>query len=494
MSIHHLSLAKRIVIAVVAVILGAAALQVNCIPAVLHMDKHFIIANATVGIIKDAYAPITNSLALTQAAVESRTFRNQADFIDAVIERSAQHDITMTVENVNHLNESQLIQRVFNVLVVDSYTAFAGIYAQMSDTRFNYAGLYTVVLTESSSYQYETISRILQDCWARHITNVVVLVSIHPYAQTAIYTYFPYTRFHCEAVAPVILNYFSGAHFQTNLSVDFFPNKIRNMHACPLRLALYELVPHMFLHVSRFANGTVKKVLGIDGIDGITIQVLAERLNFTMNILLPPDNKGRGQLFANGTSGTGALGMLVRREVNMTIGAIGYSAQRLPYLTPSSSYYQSALLFAVPRGRNYTAFEKLFLPFQLTIWLGTGALFGLAAIIFAFLRCAGRNRFEFVVGAENRTPFLNMVVILLGDTLSISMPTRNFARYVLMVWMLACIVLRTAYQGAMFHLLQLPRTTQAIDQLGDLIAANYSLRTSPGLFYLFDNIPKARTQ
>lgn len=184
------------------------------------------IARATISIIHNAYVPVSSSLDVTRAtdlsAGSATGYHQQSGFINDVL-RSTSTSIAQTVETAASIGPHRL--RYFNVLFVDGYAAFRRIYERMSESCFDYTGMYTVVLTESSRYQYETITRILQDCWALNIINVVVLVSIHPQARTAVYTYFPFTRFHCEAVAPVILNYYVAEGFLYG-SVPFFPNKV----------------------------------------------------------------------------------------------------------------------------------------------------------------------------------------------------------------------------------------------------------------------------
>lgn len=116
-----------------------------------------------------------------------------------------------------------------------------------------------------------------------------------------------------------------------------------------------------------------------------------------------------------------------------------------------------------------------------------------AAIIFAILRCAGRQRLAFVFGVANHTPLLGLFAILLGATASPTLPTRNFARFVLVVWTLGCIVLRNSYQGALFHFMQTPMTTAPIGSISELVSHNYTLRMAPDLFALFDETSQLRS-
>lgn len=170
----------------------------------------------------------------------------------------------------------------------------------MTVEKFDYTGLYTIVLTEPVRNQFATISRILGDCWQLHITNVVLLVEIAVQRKTAIYTYFPFTRFHCETVSPVIINYFMADDTFFYPNSPLFPPKTHNMYKCPIYVASCENVP--FMMFSTLADGSFY----FDGIDGITLRVLSQRLNFKPIILIPPNDEYGGDIFKNGTM-TGSM-------------------------------------------------------------------------------------------------------------------------------------------------------------------------------------------
>lgn len=124
---------------------------------------------------------------------------------------------------------------------------------------------------------------VLEDCWSIYITNVIVLATIEIKTRTAIYTYFPYTIYHCESVAPIILNYFIHSSFL--YETDFFPSKLQNLYKCPLRVATIEEIPYMFLIPNK--NGSIYT----DGIDGILFRVLSQRLNFTPVLMIPSEEE-----------------------------------------------------------------------------------------------------------------------------------------------------------------------------------------------------------
>lgn len=177
-------------------------------------------------------------------------------------------------------------------------------------------------------------------------------------------------------------------------------------------------------------------------------------------------------------------------EVNFTIGLISYTAQRQRLLSASFPYYQSAIRFAVPRGKQFTAFQKLFMPFRYIIWTCLISLFAIGLCAIVALRFDLQRR-VFVVGAQNPTPYLNMIAVFLGVSMTV-LPRRNFARFLLTVWMMGCIVLRNAYQGSMFQFMSNSKSAPVVNSLDDMLANNYSLLVRKELFYLFDQIPKAK--
>lgn len=86
---------------------------------------------------------------------------------------------------------------------------------------------------------------------------------------------------------------------------------MNHLFGCPLRLATFELMPYMMLELLNDGN------YHMDGIDGIVIRVLSQRLNFTPVVMVPSVGSRWGEIFANGSGGTGAFGILLRGEVGI---------------------------------------------------------------------------------------------------------------------------------------------------------------------------------
>lgn len=131
-------------------------------------------------------------------------------------------------------------------------------------------------MTEHSDDCAETIKRILEDCWSLYIVNAIILTPTEDYETILMYTYFPYTREHCEKVKPIVYDYFENGTFVRNATI--FPEKFGNLFRCPLKIATYNYPPYVML--TERSNDTY-----IDGIEGVILRVISQRLNFTTLIV-----------------------------------------------------------------------------------------------------------------------------------------------------------------------------------------------------------------
>ena len=124
----------------------------------------------------------------------------------------------------------------------------------------------------------------------------------------------------------------------------------------------------------------------------------------------------------------------------------------------------------------YTSYEKLMLPFDLPTWIlllfTFGVTFGTILIINKLQKTA-RN---FVYGKKVDTPALNVVKIFFGIA-QVKLPTENFSRIILILFIYFCLVFRTCFQSKSFEFLTSePRRPPPIT-LKDLVAQNYTIYT-----------------
>lgn len=108
---------------------------------------------------------------------------------------------------------------------------------------------------------------------------------------------------------------------------------------------------------------------------------------------------------------------------------------------------------AVSTGEPYTSLEKLILPFDVSTWIVTGLFFSVGFITIIFIKHRTNILWQYVVFGPNvRSPSFNMIIAFFGQDQTI-LPRRSFARYLLMMFVMLCLVIRTGYQGVQFELL-----------------------------------------
>ncbi|KAL7030658.1 hypothetical protein ACKWTF_006742 [Chironomus riparius] len=134
----------------------------------------------------------------------------------------------------------------------------------------------------------------------------------------------------------------------------------------------------------------------------------------------------------------------------------------------------------IPGGQPYSAFEKLFQPFQLILWCSLLLTFAIGLVTITIINCQNEKIRNFVFGSKINTPYLNLYNILVNGFQDV-LPQRTFARYVLMIFMIFCLVLRTTYQGSLYQFLQSDGTKPNMETIDELMRHHY-------LFYIRETL------
>lgn len=165
----------------------------------------------------------------------------------------------------------------------------------------------------------------------------------------------------------------------------------------------------------------------------------------------------------------------------MTIGMYGTNTFRsITSLATTIPYYRVRIIFAIPRGRQVSNVEKLLLPFKYIIWCTIVSCFATGLLLILALQRSRPELRYFVLGRNNSDPVLSMISVWLGSVLT-RLPGRNFARFLLMMWILLAFVLRSAYQGALFDILRLKKSIAPVNTISKMAEANYEIFVSTRL-------------
>lgn len=136
------------------------------------------------------------------------------------------------------------------------------------------------------------------------------------------------------------------------------------------------------------------------------------------------------------------------------------------HVTPSVYYFTSRLLVSLDSPR--TLLQKLEMPFDSITWQIIIASFVLSYLTIFVVNFLPAVVQKFVYGTRVTTPCLNVFQIVMGLSLS-RIPGRNFARFILTLFTIYCLIIRTSYQGKLFEFLNDEITKPTANNLNEVL-------------------------
>ncbi|XP_029405731.2 uncharacterized protein LOC115066099 [Bactrocera dorsalis] len=370
-------------------------------------------------------------------------------------------------------------ERHYNVLLVDSAASLNSLYTEFAKYHLYTNGYFVIVLhTFDSAHYYDVLFEIFELNWFLGIIDANVLV----YALTnlsLLYNIHPFNEFHCKGLAPTISNRFTNSRWW---HTNFYPDKLADLHGCALVCATWEEMPYRSLQEQSGEVGALA------GIEGKLLEYLAMTLNFSLKFRLLDDYESSHTLDKKGV----VFKELIANGTDFVVGAFPYrTPAKDDIFTPTFPYFLSSLNFIVNSNLEpYSPFRKLFLPFRSHIWrllliiyLGVFAL----RLIFSLM---GVTRSHFVFGVTNHMPGINMFNVCLGGALPPrQVPRRNFARYVLMLWLIMTMLLRSSYQAFLYNLIKSNIGRPPPNTIAELLHQNYQLLMTEDVLATIHDLP-----
>lgn len=160
-----------------------------------------------------------------------------------------------------------------------------------------------------------------------------------------------------------------------------------------------------------------------------------------------------------------------------------HTTSKFTFVTTPFSFVNNYIV--VPPPQEYNGYEKLMLPFDETTWIMLAVVFAVGFLVIFVLNFANKEIRAFVFGCHVTTPSLNVTAIFFGIS-QITLPGRNFARFIVMTFILFCLIIRTAYQGKMFEFLQKNITKSEIQTIDELVERNFTLFVRD--IYIYKNV------
>jgi hypothetical protein len=148
------------------------------------------------------------------------------------------------------------------------------------------------------------------------------------------------------------------------------------------------------------------------------------------------------------------------------------------YFDFSPALYTDHVTFTVPAGEPYTQLEKMFLMFDKETWICIGVTLAGSLLVIQVINFMSVQVQKFVFGRDIRTPSLNVASIFLNGG-QMRMPGRNFARFLLMMFIVWSLIIRTCYQSILYKNLQQDMRRPRITTFEELNDKNFSIVIEP---------------
>jgi hypothetical protein len=214
-----------------------------------------------------------------------------------------------------------------------------------------------------------------------------------------------------------------------------------------------------------------------EGIDVDIIKILSDEFNFSPSFDGPYLNVGG--IYSNGSS-TGLMSLPHQRKTDIIIGELSLQLERLKFLSGTVFYMTDALILTMPPTSSISTFKKLYMPFDTITWSLIIAIYVIGVIVVTSARRMSETVYEFIVGQNVNHPILNMLIAFVGGTQTI-LPQRIFSRFLLVQFLIFCLVMRALYQGKLFDIMRKNIYEKEAETINELIDKNLNFYTYESL-------------
>ena len=141
-------------------------------------------------------------------------------------------------------------------------------------------------------------------------------------------------------------------------------------------------------------------------------------------------------------------------------------------MTASNPYAFVPYVLIIPPGSQFSSIHKLLRPFHSSSWTAIFGLFALSIITITMIRLAGKETRDLFLGSRNQSPYLNILIVFLGGTMH-SLPKKQFARNLLMIFILYSLIVRNIYQGVLVTNMQSNDIHKPVASIAEMIQRDF---------------------
>lgn len=437
-----------------------------------------ILAEAVVRILETLVSETTMNLVTQENLNKLESYEMRA-FQTELLSRAFSSGIVFRQESPSKIVQLKTRQRRCSVMLIKDFTGFSEVYEKLKQKMFKNNGYFIIVRVVREILDTQEIFKLL---WKIQVYQVCV-ISREENNSISITTFMPFNTHSCSDTKPMLINQFVDGKFQKSLENIFF-DKMKNLFNCPIQIGISNnSEPHIF--VKRVSNKTPQ----LSGIDYNLIDTLSKTLKFKSNFSFISKF---GYFYDNGTS-EGPLKALLDGQVDLSVAGLWLRNSLMKFFDASTSYAWESIIFIIPPGRAPTTFEKLILPFTTTLWFLIFTCFLLGSMIIAIIKCRSKIEQNFVFGSRVHNPALNMFIAFVGGVQNV-LPKRNFARFLLMMFLMYSLVIRTLYQGTFYKFMQSNKNFKGIQSIDEMVKMDFKFYVASGTAEVFEGTEAIRSR
>lgn len=366
--------------------------------------------------------------------------------------------ISLKTENFQGNFHSESRKRRSVMIFIDDAEFIHEMFKNATVDTFDYKVYFSIVALKKFNVKEQ--HELFEILWQNFILNVSLIMRSED--KIELFTYFPFElNKTCGSTIPRKINSYQNGMWKSQM---MFPHKLKNMNNCTIKVgcSLGVIDPYLIFENKSDTNSTIL------GIEREIIDEIGLLLNF--NPEFSYQGSFAGYLFQNG-SATGAIEKLMSRKLDIVIGFISLQQTRTKFLSDTKPFTFEPMVILVPPGEEYGHFEKFARPFHFAVWIIIVGIFSGIFILFATFHIILKtlNRHYFL---EIRHPFSDFMSVIFGVTQH-RLPFQNIPRFVLMSFILYCLVIRTVYQSGLYQTIKNNDRKPQMESMDEIIEKGY---------------------
>lgn len=374
-------------------------------------------------------------------------------------------DYLVEIQGYKQILNKKRRKKFYTIIFADDFASLKKFCTDLSHESFHFNGRFVIILKNDFFGELEKIFEIF---WRKFIFNVNVLVNDESLMRISMFTFLPFSGKSCGDTSPLKINEFDGVTWTTEV---MFPKKFKNLRKCPILAGSVVNPPGTI--IKRLPNGMqINHGFEVDFANGF-----ASALNFTLLLKIYPT--GVNNIYANKTA-IGLLKHVFEGEVNFIFGIFSIQQLRMELLSETRSFYNDRTILVIPPAVLIGPIEKFFLPFEFFTWIAILLLLAVACVVITVLKFLPSKFYNFIIGKNITNAYLDLWNVLLGGS-QIKLPVRNFARFLLMSFVMFCLVMRSCYTGSLFNIMKNDISSREIKSIAELDSLGYT-------FYIYDTL------